>query len=120
MHEFLPSEVDISVVLPVFNERGDLDDGSIDGSGERLREIEDIRLIQSQTNRGSGSARKLGTLQAQGRVVVWTDVDMTYSNDKIPRFIKELDSGRDYVVGAPRRRRTGRAAHPQLVIPFLR
>ena len=87
-----PSRLDISVILPVFNERGHLDaeigrihsslessgytyeiivvdDGSTDGSSERLRELEGIRLIQFQTNRGSGSARKYGTLQARGRVV---------------------------------------------------
>jgi glycosyltransferase involved in cell wall biosynthesis len=118
-----PSTLDISVILPVFNERGHLDaeisrvrdaleaseysyeiivvdDGSTDGSSERLREIKGIRLIQFQTNRGSGSARKYGTLQAQGRVVVWTDVDMTYPNDEIPRLVKELDGGWDHVVGA--------------------
>jgi glycosyltransferase involved in cell wall biosynthesis len=115
--------VDVSVVLPVFNERGHLDeeilrirdalessgytfeiivvdDGSTDGSSQRLRELNGIRLIQFQTNRGSGSARKYGTLQARGRVVVWTDVDMTYPNDEIPRFVKELDDGWDQVVGA--------------------
>ncbi len=123
MNEYAQSELDVSVVLPVFNERGHLDeelsrirsaldsseysyeiivvdDGSTDGSGERLRQIDGIRLIQFQTNRGSGSARKYGTLQAKGRVVVWTDVDMTYPNDEIPRFIKELDAGWDHVVGA--------------------
>ncbi|MDH3539536.1 MAG: glycosyltransferase family 2 protein [Acidimicrobiia bacterium] len=123
MTELKPSTLDISVILPVFNERGHLDaeisrikdsldgsgysyeiivvdDGSTDGSSQRLREIEGIRLIQFQTNRGSGSARKYGTLQAVGRVVVWTDVDMTYPNDEIPRLVKELDSGWDQVVGA--------------------
>jgi glycosyltransferase involved in cell wall biosynthesis len=123
MTEYLPSLLDVSVVLPVFDERGHLDeeltrirssldsseysyeiivvdDGSTDGSGERLREIEGIRLIQFHTNRGSGSARKYGTLQARGRIVVWTDVDMTYPNGEIPRFVKELDEGWDHVVGA--------------------
>lgn len=118
-----PDAVDVSIVLPVFNERGHLDDeitriraametsgysyeiivvddGSTDGSAERLRELEGIRLIQFQTNRGSGSARKYGTLQARGRVVVWTDVDMTYPNDEIPRIVKEMDDGWDQVVGA--------------------
>ncbi|MGI9609077.1 MAG: glycosyltransferase family 2 protein [Acidimicrobiia bacterium] len=123
MSELTPSNLDVSVILPVFNERGHLDeeikrirdamadsgysyeiividDGSTDGSGERLRELEGIRLIQFETNRGSGSARKYGTLQARGRVVVWTDVDMTYPNDEIPRLVKELDGGWDQVVGA--------------------
>jgi glycosyltransferase involved in cell wall biosynthesis len=116
------AELDVSVVLPVYNEKGHLrdeidrisaslaaspytweivvvDDGSDDGSGEQLRQIEGIRLIQFAQNRGSGSARKAGTHAARGRVVVWTDADMTYPNDRIPELVKELD-GWDQVVGA--------------------
>ncbi len=116
------ADVDVSVVLPVYNEKGHLreevdrvrtaleaseysfeiivvDDGSNDGSGEALREIEGIRLIQFVQNRGSGAARKAGTHAARGRVVVWTDVDMTYPNNEIPRLVKELE-GWDQVVGA--------------------
>ncbi len=114
--------LDVSVVLPVHNERGHLrqeidrirsaleasaysfeiivvDDGSTDGSGEELRQMEGIRLIQFQRNRGVGSARKAGTRAARGQVAVWTDVDMTYPNDEIPRLVKELE-GHDQVVGA--------------------
>ena len=113
---------DVSVILPVHNERGHLrkevdrirsaldtsaysfeiivvDDGSTDGSGEELRQMEGIRLIQFQRNRGVGSARKAGTRAARGHIVVWTDVDMTYPNDEIPRLVKELE-GHDQVVGA--------------------
>jgi polyisoprenyl-phosphate glycosyltransferase len=117
-----PDHVDVSIVLPVFNESGHLrdeidritktmdastysyeiivvDDGSTDGSGEELRAIEGIRLIQFLQNRGSGSARKAGTHQARGDVVVWTDVDMTYPNDEIPDLLDQLP-GWDQVVGA--------------------
>ncbi|MEO6120988.1 MAG: glycosyltransferase family 2 protein [Acidimicrobiales bacterium] len=113
---------EVSVVLPVFNERGHLeaeidrirasldassysyeiivvDDGSTDGSGESLGRIEGITLLRFATNRGSGSARRIGTRAATGRVVVWTDVDMSYPNDEIPRLVKELE-GYDQVVGA--------------------
>lgn len=114
--------MEVSVVLPVYNEAGHLaqeigriraaleeagtsyevvvvNDGSTDGSAETLAGIEGIRVISFATNRGSGSARKVGTRAARGRVVVWTDVDMTYPNDEIPRLIKELE-GYDQVVGA--------------------
>jgi polyisoprenyl-phosphate glycosyltransferase len=116
------SDVDVSVVLAVYNETGHLseevrriraaldvsqysyeiiavDDGSTDGSGEELKGLDGIRLIQFSQNRGSGSARKAGTRAARGRVVVWTDADMTYPNDEIPRLVKELE-GYDQVVGA--------------------
>jgi glycosyltransferase involved in cell wall biosynthesis len=114
--------LDVTVVLPVYNERGHLadeitriraamersgksfeilvvDDGSDDGSGEQLRAMEGIRLLQFRQNRGSGSARKAGTRAARGRVVVWTDADMTYPNDRIPELVDEMD-GWDQVVGA--------------------
>ncbi len=115
-------ELDVSIVLPVYNEQGHLrdeidrirmamdgsefsyeiiviDDGSDDGSGDRLRTIEGIRLIQFAQNRGSGSARKFGTRASRGRIVVWTDVDMTYPNDLIPELVRQMD-GFDQVVGA--------------------
>jgi glycosyltransferase involved in cell wall biosynthesis len=117
-----PTDPDVTVVLPVYNEEGHLrtevdriraaldaspysyelvvvDDGSDDGSGEQLSAMEGIRLIRFSTNRGSGSARKVGTHAANGRVVVWTDADMTYPNHDIPRLVKELE-GHDQVVGA--------------------
>ncbi len=113
---------EVSIVLPVHNERDHLgreieriqaamdaspysyevivvDDGSSDGSAEELAGIEGIRLIHFSQNRGVGAARKAGTHAAEGRVVVWTDVDMTYPNDAIPQLVKELE-GSDQVVGA--------------------
>jgi glycosyltransferase involved in cell wall biosynthesis len=115
---------DVSVVLPVYNEKGHLraeidriraaldassysyeiivvDDGSNDGSEIELAAIADIRLIRHPINRGSGSARRTGTAAAVGRVVVWTDADMTYPNDEIPALVKSMD-GYDQVVGARR------------------
>jgi len=116
------SAPEVSIVLPVFNEAGHLgeeisrirsamdrsefsyeiivvDDGSTDGSGDELAAIPGIRLVRFGTNRGSGSARKYGTMLARGEVVVWTDVDMTYPNDTIPELVEQLH-GFDQVVGA--------------------
>jgi len=127
---------DVSVVLPIYNERGHLraeidrivdaleqseysfeivvvDDGSDDGSQHDLPLIEGIRLIRHATNRGSGAARRTGTTAARGRIVVWTDVDMTYPNDEIPELVKSLD-GYDHVVGA---RRTEEGTHRLFRVP---
>lgn len=128
--------LDVSIVLPVYNEAGHLreeidrirvamdashysyeivvvDDGSDDGSGEALKSIEGIRLIQLPVNRGSGTARKIGTRESLGDVVVWTDVDMTYPNDQIPELVKELE-GYDQVVGA---RTSEQGTHKFLRVP---
>ena len=115
-------EPDVSIVLPVYNERGHLeqeldrirrsmdasglhyelivvDDGSSDGSGDLARELGDVRLITLAENRGSGAARRAGTTASRGEIVVWTDVDMTYPNDRIPELVAQLED-HDQVVGA--------------------
>src|SRR6266568_6771796 len=116
---------DVSVVLPCYNERDHVeqeikliraslesagmtyelicvDDGSTDGTREVLKQIPDVRLILFNRNQGSGTARRIGTQEATGRVVVWTDADMTYPNDLIPDLVRELDDDYDQVVGARR------------------
>src|SRR3954454_15214640 len=114
-------DVDVSVVLPVHNEEGHVlveidriksaldaspytyeiivvDDGSTDRSAEQLRDVEGIRLIRMAENRGSGTARRIGSRAARGRVIAWTDADLTYPNERIPALVKELDAY-DHVVG---------------------
>ena len=118
--------LDVSIVLPTYNEVGHLDaeveritaameasrfsweiiavdDRSSDGTRERLRELgardERIRVFEHRRNLGSGGARRTGTRAARGEVVVWTDVDMTYPNDRIPELVEALD-GYDQIVGA--------------------
>ena len=116
--------LDVSIVLPVFNEAGHLrqeirriqqameaspyayellvvDDGSTDGGIETLRDVDGIRLVVFDQNRGSGAARRAGTALARGDVVVWTDADMSYPNDLIPQLVDRLP-GWDMVVGARR------------------
>lgn len=121
MTAYAPDECDVSVVLPIYNEKGHLraeidriraaleksrysfelivvDDGSNDGSEKELPGIPGITLITHRRNQGSGAARRTGTTAARGRVVVWTDVDMTYPNDLIPELVDSMQ-GFDHVVG---------------------
>jgi glycosyltransferase involved in cell wall biosynthesis len=115
----------VTVVLPCYNERDHveleikriraaleaagmthevlcIDDGSTDGTREVLEGIDGIRTILFPRNQGSGTARRIGTQQARGRVVVWTDADMTYPNERIPELVAQLDDTWDQVVGARR------------------
>jgi polyisoprenyl-phosphate glycosyltransferase len=117
--------LEVSVVLPCYNERDHVelevkriraaleaagmtyellcvDDGSSDGTRELLQSIGGIRTILLPRNQGVGTARRIGTQQARGQVVVWTDADMTYPNQLIPELVAQLDDTYDQVVGARR------------------
>jgi glycosyltransferase involved in cell wall biosynthesis len=119
------AQLAVSVVLPCYNERDHVeleikrisaalleaglsyelicvDDGSTDGTRELLETTPGIRTILLPRNQGSGTARRIGTQQARGRVVVWTDADMTYPNERIPELVAHLDDTYDQVVGARR------------------
>jgi glycosyltransferase involved in cell wall biosynthesis len=83
-----------------------IDDASTDATLERLRSAEPhfprLRVIHFPRNGGSGTVRRIGTQQARGDIVVWTDADMTYPNERIPEFIAMLDADPavDQVIGA--------------------
>lgn len=124
MAEARPATLDVTVVLPAFNEAGHVvaevdrisaalkatdysfeilvvDDGSTDGTGDRVEGLPFVRLLRFPTNRGSGTARRIGSAEAYGRYVVWTDADMTYPNERIPELVDHLVAGRAHqVVGA--------------------
>jgi polyisoprenyl-phosphate glycosyltransferase len=114
---------DVTVVLPCYNERDHIeleikrisaalqeaglsyelicvDDGSTDGTRDILAATPGIRPILLPRNQGSGTARRIGTQAARGQVVVWTDADMTYPNERIPELVAQLDDTYDQVVGA--------------------
>ena len=136
MTEYTPDQCDVSVVLPIYNEKGHLraeidrirdaltassysfeiivvDDGSNEGSETELASIPGITLITHRRNQGSGAARRTGTTAARGRVVVWTDVDMTYPNNLIPELVDAMD-GYDHIVGW---RQTEEGTHKLLRTP---
>jgi glycosyltransferase involved in cell wall biosynthesis len=83
-----------------------IDDKSTDSTLAVLYEVASrypkMRLMPFRRNGGSGTARRIGTRDARGQIVVWTDADMTYPNERIPEFIKYLDDHQDVdqVVGA--------------------
>jgi glycosyltransferase involved in cell wall biosynthesis len=97
-----------------------IDDKSTDGTLARLREAESrfehLRVVAFRRNGGSGTARRIGTNDANGQIVVWTDADMTYPNERIPELVRYLDDnpGVDQVVGA---RTSEQGTHKLLRVP---
>jgi glycosyltransferase involved in cell wall biosynthesis len=78
-----------------------VDDASTDDSAKIADKYPWIRRITFANNRGSGAARRVGSLAAKGEVVVWTDADMTYPNHEIADLVASLGDA-DQVVGARR------------------
>lgn len=135
--------VDVSVILPCFNEEAHVVaeieriTGAMDASGYRwellavddastddtLRVLERaqprfpaMRVLPLPRNGGSGTARRIGTQQARGEVVVWTDADLTYPNERIPELVDMLiaDPTIGQVVGA---RTSEQGTHKVLRVP---
>ena len=123
--------MDISVVIPVYNEaegiaplyamlRGALDglaqscevvfvdDGSKDGSAEALEALvaEDSRLqlVRLRRNYGQTAAMMAGIQQACGDVIIPMDADGQNDPNDIPRLMEKLNEGFDVVSGWRRER----------------
>ena len=119
----------VTIVLPCFNEEGHViaeierisaamdasgysyelvcvDDASTDSTLAKLYEAAPrfplMEVVHFHRNSGSGTVRRIGTQRARGEIVVWTDADMTYPNERIPELVQilEKDLTIDQVVGA--------------------
>jgi len=88
-----------------------VDDGSTDGTAERLDAFSGrIRVFRHLVNQGYGAALKTGIKQAKYDYVAITDADGTYPNEELPRLLAGMET-HDMVVGA----RTGRKVHVPLI-----
>jgi polyisoprenyl-phosphate glycosyltransferase len=138
-----PQDPYVSIILPCYNEQDHVtaevericvameasgysyellafDDASTDETLARLHEAAPefprLQVVHFYRNGGSGTVRRIGTQRARGEIVVWTDADMSYPNERIPEFVQmlEKDSTLDQVVGA---RTSEQGTHKLLRIP---
>jgi dolichyl-phosphate beta-glucosyltransferase len=118
---------ELSVVIPAYNEAKRLppslrqieaylrqskrhselivvDDGSIDGTAEAvdslIREGLHLHLVRHEQNMGKGAAVRTGVLFATGRLVLFTDADLSTPIEDLERLVAALDAGADVAIGS--------------------
>jgi glycosyltransferase involved in cell wall biosynthesis len=118
---------DLSIVVPIYNEIDNIesliervratfdatplsweflavDDGSTDGSGERLDELAEqdgrIRVLHFEENCGQSAGLDAGFQNSLGRLVSLLDADLQTYPEDLPKLIETLESEKvDAVVG---------------------
>lgn len=124
--------VQLSVVIPIFNERENLellvaklheslsaigrsyeillvDDGSKDGSWDLMvqiaRRVPCLHLIRLRRNFGQTAAMSAGFNEARGEIIVTMDADLQNDPGDIPKLLAKIDEGNDVVSGWRRDRK---------------
>jgi glycosyltransferase involved in cell wall biosynthesis len=117
----LPPGYLLSVLMPVFNEKGTIreiiarvkampyrkeivlvDDCSRDGTSDVLREMAavdpELRLLQHEVNQGKGAALRTAFGAAKGDVWLIQDADLEYSPEEYPKLLAPIEQGLAHVV----------------------
>jgi dolichyl-phosphate beta-glucosyltransferase len=121
-----PVEPDLSIVIPAFNEelrlpetlslissyiRGSeretevivVDDGSTDRTADVAKsfraEIRRLRVVANSKNRGKGYSVRHGMMEASGRIVLFTDADLSAPIEETDKLLAAL-ANHDVAIGS--------------------
>lgn len=87
-----------------------VDDGSSDGSVEYLekfcKENSSFALIKNP-HMGKAGAVTTGMLKAEGKYILFTDMDQATPIEEVDKILPEFEKGADVVIGSRRNRRKG-------------
>ncbi len=127
-------QIDISIVIPVFNEISLIDelhsrlklvceglgrnyeviivdDGSSDGSHEKLIQLKNndtaLRIVKFTRNFGQQAAVLAGFRISRGKIIVQLDSDLQNPPEEIPKLLEAMAENVDLVTTVQRKRRDG-------------
>jgi len=127
LHGQVTLEPSYSIVIPAYNESARLgatlekvlayvhaqkwdaeviviNDGSRDSTADIVRAFAGkdpaLRLVENPGNRGKGYSVRNGMLNARGRIVLFTDADLSSPIEEAPKLLKVLEEGADVAIGS--------------------
>lgn len=81
-----------------------VNDGSRDNTAEIVRTFAAkdaaLRLVENPGNHGKGYSVRNGMLNARGRIVLFSDADLSSPIEEAPKLFQALDDGADIAIGS--------------------
>ena len=100
-----------------------VDDGSTDATAAIVRRWMEthpnLQLIRNEGNRGKGFSVRNGLLQAVGRIVMFTDADLSSPIEEAERLFAAIEEGADVAIGSRWLEKTRQTIHQPLYRRFF-
>ncbi len=128
--------MDVSIVIPVYNEESRIgstlekiytyfknknfnfeiivvDDGSRDRTEKIVRQFSELHpevsLIKHSQNKGKGAAVRTGVLASKGKLILFTDADLSTPIEEFGKLKQAIEDGYDIAIGS-------RALHDSIIL----